>query len=225
MVPRRPFSASSAAFCTSALMESCAGLYSGRGAGAGRCIVVDGWTGSALASDLLYFDRGTGQLRRWQTAQELYNSTLRTYTSLYSDDLLQDDRIEIPVQLSTEEGGMISGGLERRLVFIEWRDFSYGSARGRSFGVLDGEYGFYLALPAQWKGQVNLTEGDTEEMWEVRSLDGAEVYLTLRLTDLGQAPEGFVRAATIGSQQISIRAGENVPPEYAANLAARVTVL
>ena len=49
--------------------------------------------------------------------------------------------------------------------------------------------------------------------------------LTLRLTDLGQAPEGFVRAATIGSQQISIRAGENVPPEYAANLAARVTVL
>lgn len=204
---------------------SCAGLYSGRGAGAGRCIVVDGWTGSALASDLLYFDRGAGQLRRWQTAQELYNSTLRTYTSLYSDDLLQDDRIEIPVQLSTEEGGMISGGLERRLAFIEWRDFSYGSARGRSFGVLDGEYGFYLALPAQWKGQVNLTEGDTEEMWEVRSLDGAEVYLTLRLTDLGQAPEGFVRAATIGSQQISIRAGENVPPEYAANLAARVTVL
>ena len=119
----------------------------------------------------------------------------------------------------------VSGGLERRLAFIEWRDFSYGSARGRSFGVLDSEYGFYLALPAQWKGQVNLTEGDTEEMWEVRSLDGSEVYLTLRLTDLGQATAGFVRAATIGSQQISIRAGENVPPEYAANLAARVTVL
>ncbi len=207
---------------------SCEGLYTGRGVGQGRCLVVDGWTGGAgdaLASDLLYYDAEKGELARLISAGELFERTRRTYASLRSTDIDGNGRVDIPVQLAPDEGGTVSGGQERRLAFVEWWDFALPGSEARSFGVLDSEYGFYLSLPPEWKGAVMLTEGVAGDGWEVRSLDGTRLYLSLRVTPLDEAPAGYRRAATIGTQQVGVLEGEDIPVWYREKAADWLTLL
>ena len=91
--------------------------------------------------------------------------------------------------------------------------------------MLDSEYGFYLSLPPEWKGAVMLTEGVAGDGWEVRSLDGTRLYLSLRVTPLDEAPAGYRRAATIGTQQVGVLEGEDIPVWYREKAADWLTLL
>ena len=72
--------------------------------------------------------------------------------------------------------------------------------------MVDAEYGFYLELPTSWQGQVELTPGEADNSWEVRSPDGEELYLSVRIVSVGApAREDYRRVALLGNQQIQLK--------------------
>ncbi|MBQ5754171.1 MAG: hypothetical protein IIV90_00730, partial [Oscillospiraceae bacterium] len=142
----------------------CAGLYSGAEQGGTNYLVLDGYTGSNdgyLASEIFYYDAQSDGLKAFvpEGEEDLYNATLRYFAGLQSRDLNSDGTVEIPAQLTGDEGGLVNPALDRRLTFVEWKDY-ISPEPAQSFGVVDGEYGFYLELPAGWRGQVELTPGE-----------------------------------------------------------------
>ena len=188
----------------------CAGLYSSIGRGGHHYLVVDGYTGNNdayLASEILYYDRLDQELESYRSdfEEDIYNATLRYFTSLHSMDVDDDGTVEIPVQLTGDDGGVINPSLDRRLGFVTWQDYT-SSDRPQSYGVVDAEYGFYLELPTSWRGQVELTPGEADNSWEVRSPDGEELYLSVRIVSVGApAREDYRRVALLGNQQIQLK--------------------
>ncbi len=189
--------------------SGCAGICSSVGGGARRYLIVDGYTGNNgayLASEILYYDRKEKKLKSYDSryVEDLYSATLRYFTSLRSTDIDGDTTVEIPVQLAGEAGGVVNASLERRLGFVAWQDYTTAQWP-KSWGVVDAEYGFYLALPSAWQGQVELTPGEEKNSWEVRSPNGEEVYLSVRIVSQGVVSQEYTRAAILGNQQIQLK--------------------
>ena len=209
--------------------SGCAGICSSIGGGGRRYLIVDGYTGNNgayLASEILYYDQKAKKLKAYDSryVEDLYNATLRYFTSLHSMDIDGDTTVEIPVQLAGEAGGVVNASLERRLSFVAWQDYTTAEWP-KSWGVVDAEYGFYLELPRAWQGQVELTLGEEKNSWEVRSPNGEEVYLSVRVVSQGAISQEYTRAALLGSQQIQVKVTDLAREMGFATVVGSVTVL
>ena len=209
--------------------SGCAGICSSIGGGARRYLIVDGYTGNNgayLASEILYYDQKARKLKAYDSryVEDLYSATLRYFTSLHSMDIDGDTTVEIPVQLAGEAGGVVNASLERRLSFVAWQDYTTAEWP-KSWGVVDAEYGFYLELPRAWQGQVELTPGEEKNSWEVRSPNGEEVYLSVRIVSQGVVSQEYTRAALLGSQQIQVKVTDLAREMGFATVVGSVTVL
>ena len=140
-------------------------------------------SGTNLASVLLRYNEKTQQMEpaRQIGADALYEASLRNVPDLTSRDLDRDGVVEIPTQ--PEGAGLINMDQGRRMDFILWMDYTSAQPR-KSFGLLDEELGFYLELPMEWYGTLMLTDGPEEDSVELRSQDGEQLYLTVRVTSI-----------------------------------------
>lgn len=189
----------------------CATLASSVGEDGSHYLVIDGWTGGSgnyLASSILHYNSRLQQLEQYTplAVENLYAATLRYFSILRSADIDGDGAVEIPVELG-EEGGVVSLTQDRRLCFVAWQDYTSEYRVEKSYGVLDTEYGYYLALPSEWKGRVFLGENEANDAWEVRSLEDDSVYLSVRVGQAGSAPAGYASVATLGGQKVQIKVG------------------
>lgn len=186
---------------------SCEGLYSSLGNDGSYYLIVDGQTGSAssLASTILHYDGRLQQLEEFTPIMEddFYSATQRYSALLKSQDIDGDGAVEIPRQI--DSGGL--GGLTvNRLTFVSWTDYTNEDEPEKSFGVADLEYGYYLALPPEWKGQVMVTDGEEADSWQVRSReDGEELYLTVRVVAPSVQGGAYFRLGNIGAQKVQAR--------------------
>ncbi len=188
----------------------CASLAAGVGADGGQYLVLDGWTGVSgtnLASVLLRFNEETQQMEPAEqiSAEKLYNASLRNVSTLTSRDLDGDGVVEIPTQ--PDEAGLVNLSQSRRMDFIVWMDYT-SDEPVKSFGLLDEEMGYYLELPAEWEGGLMLTDStEWANAVELRSLDGEELYMTVRITTTTAVSSSWTRLGVIASRLIHARLG------------------
>ena len=193
--------------------SGCASVAAGLGSDRRNYLVLDGWTGISgnnLASVLLCFDESTQQMVQASqiSADELYEASLRNVSTLVSCDLDGDGIVEIPTQ--PDEAGLLNLSQSRRMDFIVWMDYT-SSQPEKSFGLLDEETNCYIELPAEWEGNLKLT--DSEEFdgaVELRTVDEDQLVLTVRLASTSANSTGWTRLGVVASRQVQARMGPDV---------------
>lgn len=199
--------------------SSCEGLHMSVGADGGYYLVLDGYnaTGTAIASILLSYNAATQKLEEYTPLLpvDIYAESTRYSGLLTSTDIDGDGTVEIPAEL-TEDNGQITVG---RLTFLQWMDYTSTSPE-KSFGIADLENGFYLELPASWEGNVLVTEGAQEGSWAIRSLTDGTGYLEIRVVDPSAEGGSYFRLGNVGGKKVQARIlashigenGENLQP-------------
>lgn len=195
---------------SSGQFSGCAAVSAGIGSGGGRYLILDGWTGANgnyLASSMFRYDP---QNRRMTTAKlngtlHLYEESLRYSPWLTSRDIDSDGIVEIPVQ--REENGTLNMTQSKRYAFVRWMDYTSLSPEG-SFGLLDEEYGYYLELPAEWEGNLLMTDGPDGTM-ELYNLSGEQLLMQLQVS-AELAGGRWYSIGMVASRHIQICLGEGV---------------
>ena len=191
----------------------CASVAAGVGADGRHYLVLDGWTGISgnnLASVLLCYDETSQQMvpATRISSQRLYNASLRNVPTLVSRDLDGDGIVEIPTQ--PDEAGLLNLSQSRRMDFIVWMDYT-SSHPEKSFGLLDEETNCYIELPAEWEGNLKLT--DSEEFdgaVELRTVDEDQLVMTLRLVRTTSSLKGWTRLGIVASRQMQAKLAPDV---------------
>ena len=192
--------------------SGCASVAAGVGADGKRYLVLDGWTGISgnnLATVLLHFDEESQQMIPADqiSTQELYNESLRNVSTLVSRDLDGDGTVEIPTQ--PDEAGLLNMSQSRRMDFIVWMDYTRPDPE-KSFGLLDEETNYYIELPAEWEGNLLLTDSaDIDDAVELRTVDENKLVLTLRLVPSSASAAGWTRLGVVASRQMQAKLGED----------------
>ena len=194
--------------------SGCASVAAGAGADGRHYLVLDGWTGISgnnLASVLLCYDENSQQMvpATRISSQRLYNASLRNVPTLVSRDLDGDGIVEIPTQ--PDEAGLLNLSQSRRMDFIVWMDYT-SSHPEKSFGLLDEETNCYIELPAEWEGNLKLTDSEEYDgAVELRTVDEDELVLTVRLAqDLRPILPAGPRLGVVASRQLQARMGPDV---------------
>ena len=193
--------------------SGCASVASGLGADGRHYLVLDGWTGISgnnLASVLLCYDETSQQMvpATRISSQRLYNASLRNVPTLVSRDLDGDGIVEIPTQ--PDEAGLLNLSQSRRMDFIVWMDYT-SSHPEKSFGLLDEETNCYIELPAEWEGNLKLTDSEEYDgAVELRTVDEDELVLTVRLASTSANSTGWTRLGVVASRQVQAKMGPGV---------------
>ena len=191
--------------------SGCASVAAGLGADGKHYLVLDGWTGISgnnLATVLLRFDEESQQMIPADqiSTSELYSASLRNVPNLVSRDLDGDGTVEIPTQ--PDEAGLLNMSQSRRMDFIVWMDYTSPTPE-KSFGLLDEETNCYIELPAEWEGNLLLTDStEIDAAVELRTVDENELVLTLRLVSASASAAGWTRLGVVASRQMQAKLGE-----------------
>ena len=192
--------------------SGCASVAAGAGADGRHYLVLDGWTGISgnnLATVLLRFDEESQQMIPAEqiSASALYSASLRNVPNLVSRDLDGDGTVEIPTQ--PDEAGLLNMSQSRRMDFIVWMDYTSPQPK-KSFGILDEETNCYIELPAEWEGNLLLTDSaDIDDAVELRTVDENKLVLTLRLVPSSASAAGWTRLGVVASRQMQAKLGED----------------
>ena len=163
--------------------------------------------GSYLASSILIYDDSVGQMQVYNPPgyEDVYAATTRYNTALISRDLDGNGTVDIPSQKNGESN--INLAVEHRLSYVTWNDYTGGDQGNTQFGVLDGEYNFFLRLPLDWQGVILLDENPTHDGWRVLSAVDGEQLLEIRILAMDDSTleEEYTRVAIIGRQQVCVK--------------------
>ncbi len=193
--------------------SGCASVAAGLGADRKHYLVLDGWTGISgnnLATVLLYFDEETQQMvpAKQIRSEQLYQESLRNVPGLVSRDLNGDGTVEIPTQ--PDEAGLLNMSQSRRMDFIVWMDYTSPQPK-KSFGLMDEETNCYIELPAEWEGNLMLTDStEVKDAVELRTVDEDKLVLTLRIVSSSESAAGWTRLGVVASQQMQAKFGPDV---------------
>ena len=117
--------------------------------------------------------------RRPDQHQRLFTRLLRNVPTLVSRDWTATASWEIPTQ--PDEAGLLNLSQSRRMDFIVWMDYTSPQPE-KSFGLLDEETNCYIELPAEWEGNLKLTDSEEyDDAVELRTVDEDQLVLTVRL--------------------------------------------
>ena len=193
--------------------SGCASVAAGLGADGKRYLVLDGWTGISgnnLATVLLRFDEESQQMIPADqiSTSELYSASLRNVPNLVSRDLDGDGTVEIPTQ--PDEAGLLNMSQSRRMDFIVWMDYTSPTPE-KSFGLLDEETNCYIELPAEWEGNLLLTDStEIDAAVELRTVDEDQPVMTVRLAQTAASSTGWTKLGIVASRQMQARLAPDV---------------
>ena len=193
--------------------SGCASVAAGLGADGKHYLVLDGWTGISgnnLATVLLRFDEESQQMIPADqiSTSELYSASLRNVPNLVSRDLDGDGTVEIPTQ--PDEAGLLNMSQSRRMDFIVWMDYTSPTPE-KSFGLLDEETNCYIELPAEWEGNLLLTDStEIDAAVELRTVDEDQPVMTVRLAQTAASSTGWTKLGIVASRQMQARLAPDV---------------
>ena len=187
--------------------NGCAALHAGTGSDNGAYLVMDAWAGgNALVSDIILYDADSGSLQPYHPPglSDPQRSTLRYHTELLSRDIDDNGTIDIPVEI--DDGGNLQTPVDKRLVFLLWKDYANNSGGHSRFGVYDSKENYFVTLPESMHGGILIRSNQSGTGWMICNSEGTTVYCEMRVVDLDE-PETteYKRIATIGSQQLQAR--------------------
>ena len=187
--------------------SGCAALHAGTGRDDAVYLVMDAWAdGKAMMSDIILYDAESGSLQPYHPPglNDPQRSTLRYHTELLSRDIDGNGTVDIPVEI--DDGGNLQTPVDKRLVFLLWKDYANNSGGHNRFGVYDSKENFFLALPESMHGSILIRSNQSGTGWLICNSEGTVVYCEMRVVNLDE-PENadYKRIATIGSQQLQAR--------------------
>lgn len=199
----------------SPLFLSCKGLYPSVNEDGSRFLILDGQTGTGLASMILRYNRRAKKLETFSpfTGLDVFSATQRFSPLLLSADVNGDGTIEIPSQ---ETAGELGGLAVNRLSLVSWMDYTNQHEQEVRFGVADLEYGYFLSLPKQLEGNILVADGEEPDSWQVRSLDGETLYLTVRVVAPNVQNDEYFRVGNVGARKVQV----HLPEESSMNAAS-----
>ena len=182
----------------------CEGLYPSVGRNGSRFLVLDGYIGSGLASLILHYNRDLQKLETFEplSGVDLFSRTHRFSPLLHSADIDGDGSVEIPCRVASEGAGTLT---VNQLSLISWMDFTEPVEQEVRFGVADLEFGFFVSLPKEMKGHIMITGGEEPDSWQVRSLDGEKLYITVRVVDPEVQGDRYYRLGNIGAHKVQAK--------------------
>ena len=187
--------------------SGCAALHAGTGRDDAVYLVMDAWAdGKAMMSDIILYDAESGSLQPYHPPglNDPQRSTLRYHTELLSRDIDGNGTVDIPVEI--DDSGNLQTPVDKRLVFLLWKDYANNSGGHNRFGVYDSKENFFLALPESMHGSILIRSNQSGTGWLICNSEGTVVYCEMRVVNLDE-PENadYKRIATIGSQQLQAR--------------------
>ena len=187
--------------------NGCAALHAGIGRDDAAYLVMDAWAdGNAMVSDIILYDAESGSLQPYHPPglSDPQRSTLRYHTELLSRDIDGNGTVDIPAEI--DDGGDLQTPVDKRLVFLLWKDYANNSGGNSLFGVYDSKENFFMALPESMHGSIMIRGNQSSTGWLICNREGTVVYCEMRVVDLDE-PESieYKRIATIGSQQLQAR--------------------
>ena len=187
--------------------NGCAALHAGTGRDDAAYLVMDAWAdGNAMVSDIILYDAESGSLQPYHPPglSDPQRSTLRYHTELLSRDIDGNGTVDIPAEI--DDGGDLQTPVDKRLVFLLWKDYANNSGGNSLFGVYDSKEKFFMALPESMHGSIMIRGNQSSTGWLICNREGTVVYCEMRVVDLDE-PESieYERIATIGSQQLQAR--------------------
>ena len=127
--------------------NGCAALHAGTGRDDAAYLVMDAWAdGNAMVSDIILYDAESGSLQPYHPPglSDPQRSTLRYHTELLSRDIDGNGTVDIPAEI--DDGGDLQTPVDKRLVFLLWKDYANNSGGNSLFGVYDSKENFFMAL-------------------------------------------------------------------------------
>ena len=187
--------------------NGCAALHAGTGRDDAAYLVMDAWAdGNAMVSDIILYDAESGSLQPYHPPglSDPQRSTLRYHTELLSRDIDGNGTVDIPAEI--DDGGDLQTPVDKRLVFLLWKDYANNSGGNSLFGVYDSKENFFMALPESMHGSIMIRGNQSGTGWLICNREGTVVYCEMRVVDLDE-PESieYERIANIGSQQLQAR--------------------
>ncbi len=77
------------------------------------------------------------------------------------------------------------------------------------FGVFDAAYGYFVRLPNDWVGTINVSQGATDDIWYVRDNLTYEPYITIEINDENASLGNFVLAETVDNNKVFVNVADN----------------
>ena len=98
----------------------------------------------------------------------------------------------------------------RRMDFIVWMDYTSPTPE-KSFGLLDEETNCYIELPAEWEGNLLLTDStEIDAAVELRTVDEDQPVMTVRLAQTAASSTGWTKLGIVASRQMQARLAPDV---------------
>ena len=170
-------------------LTSCEGLRASEGPEGSRVIVVDGTAVSGgLASQFVYYSAERDRFYTTDDVDEMISATFRLSTSLKSRDVDGDGIVEIPLRLGRE----ITSLSDRRLEYVEWKDFTTPERLTKQYGLLDSRRSVYIRFPDEWQGRISIIDGEDRDGWAVQDSRTLDILLEMRVYEGGSVPVGAV---------------------------------
>lgn len=165
--------------------DSCIGIYPSLDYEGKQILIIDGKVSDMTASQIFYFSSaGAGFYSLPDSAAAMVTKTSRNSAWLTSRDIDGDNIVEIPVETKIGESTDIllkgdEGNDASFLSQVDWFDFTNPEEVAKEYGILDGNYGAYISLPEEWRGEVDIKIDDTGEGWRIVRRSTGAVLITM----------------------------------------------
>ncbi len=165
---------------------ACDGLKAGVGPDGSRVIVVDGTVVSGgLASQFVYYSAERDRFYTTDDVDEMMNTSFRLSAALKSRDVDGDGVVEIPLRMG--RGELFLPG-DKRLEYVEWKDFTTPERPTKQYGLLDSRRSVYIRFPDEWKGNVSVVNGEDPDGWAVQDTRTLDILLEMQVYEGGGVP-------------------------------------
>lgn len=184
-------------------------------------LVIDGtFSAGGIASQVLRLQKN--QFVTWpaQAEVDVPQASLRFQQALKATDFDGFGSVEVPTKLTVVP--TLSNA--RRFYYVTWQDY-LATAETPRFGVYDAVNGYFMQLPNAWEGQVHLVDGMQTGSWQVRSKEGNQLLLSVRIENRTASLGSYSVVGQLGEKSVRIFVGENATSQEAMLIRRGVTVL
>lgn len=177
-------------------------------------VIIDGSLSTGgFASQVLRVQNGQFITKLPAPEEDIVRATTRYQQNLMATDLAGKGLVLAP-QVVT---GVSTLQHARRFYYVQWNNY-LSELPEVQFGVFDAQYGYFLRLPQEWRGNIVISDSNFEDGWQIRMKEGNELLIAVRLLER-EAPTGMYETILhMGDQKVALYLGENCTQEQKAFL-------
>ena len=164
---------------------SCTGIYPSNGPNGERYLIVDGVLENGILSSQIIAYSGE-RFYMLEDSSRIIGESGRINPLLKAKDIDGDTIVEIPLRIGNNELETIHA--DKRLEFIEWKDFTAAEPVTKQFGLLDSDRNVYIRLPDAWREETIVVDGKGPGEWVIQNTSNLSPLVSLQVLSAGETP-------------------------------------